>query len=123
MDLIIRNKIIDTPINVILNTLQNELHNGKLKDINEEVKGNIAVTCPVHKDGRERNPSCQIYTQRDNDEVEYGKVHCFTCGFAGSLPVFINACFDELDPSFGEDWLIERFGTSYEYNHRFFFFF
>lgn len=114
MDLIVRNKCITAPIELILNTLKPQLHNGKLKHITTNIKDNIAVTCPIHKDGYERNPSCNIYTSRDNDNVEYGRVHCFTCGYSASLPEFINACFDETDPSFGEEWLLEHFGDSSE---------
>ena len=118
MELIIRNKIIDSPIDVILHTLKSELNNGKLKDILPENKDNIAITCPSHKDGRESNPSCQVYTRTDNDQVEYGKVHCFTCGYTQSLPEFITDCFDE-EEGFGEEWLLERFGTSFNQNARF----
>lgn len=118
MELVIRNKIIDSPIDVILHTLKSELNNGKLKDILPENKDNIAVTCPSHKDGRESNPSCQVYTRTDNDQVEYGKVHCFTCGYTQSLPEFITDCFDE-EEGFGEEWLLERFGTSFNQNARF----
>jgi hypothetical protein len=114
MDLIIKNKCITAPIELILNTLKKQLHNGKLKDITSNIRDNISVTCPVHKDGYERNPSCNIYTSRDNDNVEYGRVHCFTCGFSASLPQFINACFDEKDITFGEEWLLEYFGDSSE---------
>lgn len=119
MDLIIRNKIIDSPINVILNQLKSELHNGKLKDITEEIRDNISVTCPIHKDGREANPSCSVYCSSENKDVEYGKVHCFTCGYTASLPQFISDCFDEDNIEFGEDWLLERFGTSFSQNVRF----
>lgn len=119
MDLIVKGKCIDTPIEVILNTLKKELRNGKLKDITQNIKDNIAVTCPVHKDGYEKNPSCQIFTSRDSDIVEYGTVHCFTCGYKSRLPDFITTCFDETDPEFGEEWLVERFGSEYSSNIRY----
>ena len=119
MDLIIRDKCIDAPIEVILNTLKRQLHNGKLKDITENIKDNISVTCHVHKDGYERNPSCNIYTSRDNNNVEYGTVHCFTCGYRARLPDFINTCFGTNDASFGENWLLENFGVSFEDNVRY----
>lgn len=119
MDLIVRDRCIDAPIELILNTLKRQLHNGKLKDITPNIKDNISVTCPIHKDGYERNPSCNIYTSRDNDKVEYGQVHCFTCGFSASLPEFINACFDEMDPTFGQNWLLENFGESYTSDSRY----
>lgn len=112
MNLIVRNKIIDAPIHTILTTLRTELNNGKLKDIRDEYQDNVAITCPKHKGGYEQNPSCQVYTRKDNDTVEYGKCHCFTCGFTATLPQLISFCFKE-DGDFGEEWLFERFGTSF----------
>ena len=119
MELIIKNRVIDTPIDIILNTLKLELNNGKLKDILPENRNNIQITCPIHKEGKESNPSCSVYCSMDNENVEYGKVHCFTCGYTASLPKFISDCFgyDEID--FGEEWLYERFSTSYSSNIRF----
>lgn len=119
MDLVINNKCIDAPIDVILRTLKSEIHNYKLRDINEEYKDNIAITCPVHKDGMERNPSCQVYTRRDNEKVEYGQCHCFTCGWTASLPELVRLCFDETDDNFGNEWLVERFGVAYSDNIRY----
>ena len=118
MELIINNKCIDTPIDVILNTLKREINTGKLRNIEAEYKNNIAITCPIHKDGFERNPSCRVFTQKDHEEIEYGKCHCFTCGWTGRLSDLVTACFNETDPSFGEDWLIERFGVNYSSNAR-----
>ena len=97
MDLIIRNKRIDTPIMTILTTLKSELHNGLLKDIESETQDNIPITCPSHKNGRENRPSCYVYCRKDNDKVEYGRVHCFTCGYSVSLPEFIGDCFGSFE--------------------------
>ena len=94
MELVIKNRCIDAPISVILNTLKSEIKTGKLKHIEEEVKNNIAITCPVHKDGMERNPSCQVYTNKENDKVEYGQCHCFSCGWTGGLAQLVNVCFN-----------------------------
>lgn len=111
MQLKIRGRVINAPIKVILDTLKREIRTGKLKDIEDEVNDNIAITCPIHKMGKESNPSCNVYCRKDNDKVEYGKCHCFTCGFTASLPQLVKICFGELDDNFGEEWLIERFGT------------
>ena len=111
MDFKVNNKVITEPIKNILLKLKSELKNGKLNDIID--KGdNYLITCPVHKGGHESHPSCQIYADRYG-ELEYGKVHCFTCGYVDNLSGFIEKCFDELTPNFGIDWLLERFGATY----------
>jgi hypothetical protein len=69
--------------------------------------------------GVERNPSCNVYCRKDNDDIEYGKVHCFTCGYTATLSQLVTTCFDETDPSFGDEWLVERFGTAYSENSRY----
>lgn len=116
MKLIINNKCIDTPIPVILKKLKSELKNGLLSDIGEVERDNVLVTCPNHKNGMERHPSCNIYCREDNPNVEYGKAHCFTCGYTASLPQFIGKCFEETE-AFGKEWLLENFGTSYNSNY------
>jgi DNA primase len=106
-ELILDNKIIDVPIIDIVKQIKKELNNGKLKDIIDK-HDNILVTCPHHKDGFENHPSCNIYSG-DSDEIEYGMVNCFTCGFKGPLYHFVAECFGESD-EFGKEWLEERFG-------------
>ena len=112
MRLIVKGKSIDAPIPLILSTLKGEIMNGKLRDIGAEVNDNVAITCPIHKMGVEKKPSCYVYTKRDSPTIEYGKCHCFTCGWTASLPKLVNVCFEETDESFGEEWLAERFGDS-----------
>lgn len=112
MDLVIGNKIIVTPIDVILHGIQRELTNGKLKDIGKESHNNIPVTCPYHKDGKERNPSCMVFTKTDDENVQYGFCHCWSCGYKKPLPEFINDCFDE-EGDFGQEWLLERCETAF----------
>lgn len=108
MDLKIGSKVINEPIINILKQVRSELHNGKLKDIQQ--KGdNVLVTCPCHKQGRENHPSCQVYCG-DSPDLEYGFSHCFTCGMNAPLPRFISDCFNE-SGNFGEEWLKERFGN------------
>ena len=107
-ELILDNKVIDAPIIDIVKQLKKELTNGKLKDIIDK-HDNILVTCPHHKDGMENHASCNIYSG-DADDIEYGMVNCFTCGFKGPLYHFIAECFDASD-EFGKEWLEERFGN------------
>lgn len=115
MRLIIKNRVIDTPIPIILNKLKMEINNGLLSTILPENDDNVSITCPIHKNGRESNPSCNVYTKKDNPKVEYGHVHCFTCGFSTPLAGLIGKCFDK-DIDFGEEWLYERFGVPYSEN-------
>lgn len=109
MRLIINKKVIETPIAIILDKLKSELHNGLLKEIGKEVNDNIPITCPIHKNGKENKPSCFVYCRKDHSDVEYGRVHCFTCGYSANLPTFIGNCFGQAE-EFGENWLLNRFG-------------
>lgn len=108
-----KNKAIVTPLEVILKTLRSELTNGKLKDIASPKGMNIPVTCPIHKDGREARPSCYIFMDNNDKDTQFGTCHCFTCGYAASLPKFIADCFEEDDASFGEEWLLERCNVAF----------
>ena len=110
MDLIIRDKIIEAPIRDILFTLRKELNNGLLKDIGIENNNNVSITCIAHKGGRETHPSCSVFCKRDDKKVEYGTVHCFTCGYTSGLPQFVADCFNQTI-EYGEEWLIDRFGS------------
>ena len=92
MRLVINNREISEPIENILKELKKEAKKDIFRDIIN--KGdNIAVTCPLHKEGRERHPSCYIYNKTDGD-CEYGTVHCFTCGYKASLSKMISDVLD-----------------------------
>lgn len=107
-NLVINGHIINAPIQDILKTIKLELTNGKLRFIDNSIKNdNIWVTCPSHKLGKEQKASCQIYC--GNGDVEYGTMHCFTCGESGPLYHFVGECFDE-DDDFGKAWLLTHFG-------------
>lgn len=116
MDLVIGNKIIVTPMMQILHQLQKELKkiNGKLADIEIKNNRNISITCPnsEHKGGFESHPSCQVFADPNDENIEYGTVHCFTCGFKCTLPQMIGYCFDE-DEQFGKEWLLLRCETAF----------
>ncbi len=116
MRLVINGKNIDAPIPLILSTLKMESHNGKLRDIGQDINDNVAITCPIHKMGNEKNPSCNVYSRKDNPNVEYGKCHCFTCGWTATLPQLVSVCFGANDDTYGEEWLVSRFGTDYKDN-------
>lgn len=45
-------------------------------------RDDILVTCPHHKEGQERHPSCG-FSKKDKDNITAGFFHCFNCGFTG----------------------------------------
>lgn len=95
----------------IIETLRNELHNrgiDKLAVI-KKTHGNIQVCCPIHKDGRERKPSCGINLDGGGG-TEPGTVHCFTCGYVANFKEFVSHCFGYNDGGeYGKRWLLENF--------------
>lgn len=103
----IGSKVIDTSVEKILNEVRSELTNGKLRRIERRGR-NLAIPCPIHKDGRENNPSCYVLNTDSDQEVEEGTAHCFTCGYRARLPQLIADLFDE-SLTFGEDWLLDRY--------------
>ena len=111
MRLKIDHKLITAPIDVILTAARSELSNGKLKDIKNHGR-NTLITCPCHKGGKESKPSCFVLNVDDDPKVEYGYAHCFTCGYAESLPQVIADLFDK-DLEFGKDWLCDRFCSAF----------
>lgn len=105
----IGNKEIHEPVINMLRQAQRELTNGKLKEIKSGNSGNCVITCPCHKDGKENKPSCMVLLDTDVD-LEAGFAHCFTCGYNAPFSQVIGDLFDQ-DKSFGEEWLLERFGN------------
>ena len=69
----------------------------------KELPEDIMVSCPFHKDGQERKPSCGI-------RKEDGWVHCFTCNESCSLEQMISRCFGKDDlGQYGLNWLKNNF--------------
>ena len=95
----------------IIETLRNELLNRGIEKLAVVKKshGNIQVCCPVHKDGKERKPSCGINLDGSNGTAP-GTVHCFTCGYVASFKEFVSDCFGYNDGGeYGKRWLLENF--------------
>ena len=111
MQLKIKNRLITEPIINILYQARREANNGKLKDIIDKHNGNLLISCPIHKDGFERRPSCTVAISTETD-LEPGFAHCFTCGYSAPLTQLITDVFNEDDVNFGEEWIRERFGTT-----------
>lgn len=110
------NKVIDAEVVTILEELKRYRmdRDGKLilKDINE-TGNNVMVTCPFHKGGEERKPSCGVSTVETPD-TPAGTVHCFTCGKSMGFDKFISFLLGVEDGgSTGRQWLIEHFDISY----------
>lgn len=103
----IENKTISTPIIEILKEIKNSLRNGKLASL--KVKNdNIVVNCPVHKNGLENTPSCNVYIGKDTKDLHTGDFHCFTCGSKGPFYHFVAECFDA-DDEWAKEWLLENY--------------
>ena len=109
MNLIFGNNIILTPIRSIIEQLKVESKWDFFHDIYD--KGEyLRVTCPYHKNGQERHPSCSIYTSTSNENIIPGTLHCFTCGEKKQLFQVVSWCLDLSDDEEGKEWLIQRFG-------------
>ena len=108
VSLIIDDKVIETPIKDIVNLLIQELalrHIDKLDRV-EYKQNNIRVTCPVHSDGHERTPSCDILMY-DKGDVPAGTVRCFGCGYTTNLVRFIADCLN-INYRKAKEWLFEN---------------
>lgn len=110
----INNTYITANVEDILGLLKTHLSLMGINLLNQVRPGrdNIQVTCPIHNNGQERKPSCGIRTTEEQGK-EVGSVHCFTCGYTASLPVFISNCFGHFDGGkYGQKWLLKHFGGS-----------
>lgn len=112
-------KVIDAEVITVLEEIKRYRleRDGKiiLKDI-KETGNNIMVTCPFHKDGMERKPSCGVSTIETPD-TPTGTVHCFTCGRNMQFDRFISYLLGVDDGgSTGRQWLLEHFDVSYTRN-------
>lgn len=112
MEFVIGNKAIITPMGIILKRIKSQLHNGKLGVIKEQRGQNIAVCCPMHKDGLEKHPSCQVFADRHDRYTRFGQVYCFSCSYTASLDTFVNDCFGR-SGSFGKSWLLDNCETAF----------
>lgn len=65
----------------------------------------IMVTCPFHKEGKERKPSFGISTQN-------GVSHCLACGWSGTLSKLVSNIFGYDDHGqYGDRWLLHNFNS------------
>lgn len=77
---------------------------------------NVMFSCPSHKDGQEKKPSCgmSLYDKWNGDKFyPAGTIHCFTCGYTATLEEFISFCFGYQDMGrFGNRWLKSNYHVS-----------
>lgn len=111
MELQIGNKIITAPIISILKHIHSECGGNYLNYIGQEKGDTIMIQCPFHKEGQEKHPSCSVYIKRDNPNIYYGTVHCFTCGKKVPFYTLVGKCFDR-DDEFGKEWLLDNYGDT-----------
>lgn len=79
---------------------------------NRRMNNWFSIYCPFHSDGNEKKPSFGVLLQ---DEVRGGQVykqgfgHCFTCGYAKSLPEMVEDILKTKSISkSGLEWLAEN---------------
>ena len=114
--IVIKNKTISADLETILKELKQyvQARDGKviLKDI-KDVGDNIMITCPFHKDGDERRPSCGV-SNIDKEETPAGTVHCFTCGATMFIDKLVSYLlnFDDSGEE-GRKWLLSNFDISH----------
>lgn len=77
---------------------------GRIKD----TPNNIMVSCPFHKEGQERKPSCGIKKETDDKGIA-GTVHCFSCKETSDLSATIKEILGDL---YNEDEVESRFNLS-----------
>ena len=89
----IDDKIIETPVRTILESLQQQVQAlgiNKLKRI-EYKTSEARITCPIHKNGCENTPSCYVALV-DRGGIPAGTTHCFTCGYKANLLKLVADC-------------------------------
>ena len=110
MNLVINNNIIDSNLEDILKEIRRQTDGRFLKDIIRR-GDNIAITCPWHKDGLEKHPSCYVYARNDSDEVPFGFYKCFTCGSKGQLYQLVSRCLN-CGIEEAKQWLVDNFSKT-----------
>lgn len=102
-------------IQEVIQVLQNDIHRRGIPYLAtiKQVNNNMMVTCPYHKNGQEKSPSCGIllHDKAYNDTIhKAGTVHCFTCGATHTLEEMISHVYGYNDDgAYGKQWLMDNF--------------
>ena len=73
----VRERVIKTSVENIVNRSKIEARSmgiNKLEHI-REIRDSLQVTCPFHKEGQERKPSCGIVLKDTTNSREIGRAH------------------------------------------------
>lgn len=92
----------------IIEVLQVLEQNGLIR-MNKQTGNYMQIYCPIHNDGNERKPSCGVLLKdemRNGRKYPAGFFHCFSCGFAKTLPDAVSEILKNKSMSIsGVDWL------------------
>lgn len=93
------NKEIKTPIKDLLEMLRQQLYVSHIDKLNsvEYTQNNARVTCPIHSDGHEKTPSCDILLEdrvKCGVLIPAGTVFCFGCHYKAGFVRFVADCLN-----------------------------
>ena len=103
------NKVLESSVEDIIGLLQAELytrHIDKLRSVSFR-QSDAKVSCPIHKDGMENNPSCHILLHDKPDGTVAGTVHCFACGYKANLIRFVADCLS-VSYRAATEWMLDN---------------
>lgn len=109
---------VDVTLHQLLLDLRNSLSQNGIYMLHtiKPVGNNIMVSCPSHKNGQEKKPSCGISltdTYKGDRKIPAGTAHCFTCDYTATLTEFISLCFGYKDGGlFGNKWIKANYNVS-----------
>lgn len=109
---------VDVTLHQLLLDLRNSLSQNGIYMLHtiKPVGNNIMVSCPSHKNGQEKKPSCGISltdTYKGDRKIPAGTAHCFTCDYTATLTEFISICFGYKDGGlFGNKWIKANYNVS-----------
>lgn len=111
MDLVVNGVKIKPDAESILKLVRREANN-RYFSIMVNKGPDILCQCPMHKDGQEASPACNVYNLASDDNIEFGTYHCFACGAKGRLRSLVSFCL-EISKDEADEWLVDNFGVSY----------
>ena len=109
---------VDVTLHQLLLDLRNSLSQNGMYMLHtiKPVGNNIMVSCPSHKNGQEKKPSCGISltdTYKGDRKIPAGTAHCFTCDYTATITEFISLCFGYQDGGlFGNKWIKANYNVS-----------